>query len=326
MPADIRHARTPWSAAVDPLSLPHADAQRLLSTGAPVFLPVNPIEYHGPHLSLHNDALVTRGLVGLLHAAWSGDNDVPMLVTADLEVGVEPVRGPGTQDRPFAEVRDRVEAACTALADLGAQRVVVVTFHGAPMHSHALHAGVERLVERDIPAFAPMACMLREQIAFSDNDFDEIYALIEDADDRAALHAGMSHDFHGGFLETSLALALAPDGVSDVRHEVPDCPSFPPDAATLALARQAESRGRAELAQELKLAAWGKGWMAMDGFLGYSSKPRLASAEAGWMFANLLLPAIVEQGREVLWGGAAAPTPPMSWLRKLSLGGRLRLG
>ena len=42
--------------------LPNDAARRLLATGVPVYLPVNPVEYHGPHLSLHTDRLISRGL------------------------------------------------------------------------------------------------------------------------------------------------------------------------------------------------------------------------------------------------------------------------
>ncbi|MBI3544025.1 MAG: hypothetical protein HY075_12205 [Deltaproteobacteria bacterium] len=36
-------------------ALPHAKATDVLATGAPVYLFVNPVEYHGPHLPLYND-------------------------------------------------------------------------------------------------------------------------------------------------------------------------------------------------------------------------------------------------------------------------------
>lgn len=45
-----------------------ASAKAAFSSGAPVYLPVNPIEYHGPHLSLLNDHLISVGLAGDLHA------------------------------------------------------------------------------------------------------------------------------------------------------------------------------------------------------------------------------------------------------------------
>ncbi len=60
------------------LDLPHRRATTLLSSGAPVYLLVNPVEYHGPHLSLHNDRLVSMGLVRGLHARLADAHDWPL--------------------------------------------------------------------------------------------------------------------------------------------------------------------------------------------------------------------------------------------------------
>ena len=51
------------------LDLPHREARRLAAEDRPVYLLVNPVEYHGPHLSLHNDQHVSLGLTGALDAA-----------------------------------------------------------------------------------------------------------------------------------------------------------------------------------------------------------------------------------------------------------------
>src|SRR5512138_1227236 len=127
------------------LDQPNAAARQLLATGVPVFVPVNPVEYHGPHLSLHNDHLVCAGYLRDLHdRLWP---DAPFVVVRDLEVGVDPVPGPGSRPVAFATVRRMVEDACAAVADLGARAVVLGTFHGSPMHNHALERGV-RLLER----------------------------------------------------------------------------------------------------------------------------------------------------------------------------------
>jgi len=144
------------------LDLPHADARRLLSTGAPVFLTVNPVEFHGPHLSLHNDRLVSTGMARELHARWAGARpEWPFLLADDLEMGVEPCPGPGTRAHGLPEVRAAVERACAALADLGARRVVILTFHGSPLHGLAVQAGVDLLLSRGVRALAPFHVVLR---------------------------------------------------------------------------------------------------------------------------------------------------------------------
>ena len=62
------------------------DARAALATGAPVYLSINPVEYHGPHLSLHNDGLISAGLIGDLHGRLQKSHpDWPLLVAPDLE-------------------------------------------------------------------------------------------------------------------------------------------------------------------------------------------------------------------------------------------------
>src|SRR5262245_44467142 len=136
--------------------LPHSRARQLCATGAPVFMSVNPVEYHGPHLSLHNDRLVSAGLsrdlsacIARRHPEW------PFLEADDLEVGVEPAAGLGSRHTTYLEVRALVRESCRALVELGARRVVLMTFHGAPLHNLALEAGVELLRQLGVEALAP---------------------------------------------------------------------------------------------------------------------------------------------------------------------------
>jgi creatinine amidohydrolase len=105
----------------------HTEARRLVKTGATVFLTVNPVEFHGPHLSLHNDRIISLGLAKDLHARL--EPKAPLLLGADLEVGVDPCPGPGSRHTPYGVVRDLVVEACRALAELGVKRVVLMTFH-----------------------------------------------------------------------------------------------------------------------------------------------------------------------------------------------------
>src|SRR5690242_6933886 len=88
--------------------VPHQEARRLVSSGAPVYLTINPVEYHGPHLSLHNDRLISFGLAREVHEALAKTNDWPFVVGADLEIGVEPCPGPGSRRTPFGVARHLV--------------------------------------------------------------------------------------------------------------------------------------------------------------------------------------------------------------------------
>ena len=89
--------------------LPHARAREAVDTGAPVFLFVNPVEYHGPHLPLHNDHLVSAGLARELHARLAArDPGLPFLSAGELEIGVAEADHPlPTGNRDLAAIHDR---------------------------------------------------------------------------------------------------------------------------------------------------------------------------------------------------------------------------
>ena len=300
--------------------LPHRDAARLLDSGVPAWVCVNPVEYHGPHLSLHNDRLVSEGLCRHLHARlWPSE---PLLLCDDLEVGVEPVPGPGTRAVPFATVRTLVVDAARALHALGARRVVVMTFHGAPLHNLAIHAGVEWLAAHGVPAVAPFHRLMDQLVEPSEALLDRAVAAVP-PERRAIARAELPHDYHAGTFETSLALWLAPASVSPVYRELPDCPEIQPDGALLRASAIAAALGRRRVSAELRLAAWGVGWQKLRPFPGYTGRPSWATAEIGESFGRLLIDEYAKAATEVLAGRSPHPPAVMSWLAWATLGGRL---
>ncbi len=302
---------------------PHKQAQALVSSGAPVFLSVNPVEYHGPHLSLHNDRLITAGMMRDVHERLSARHDWPLLVAADLEMGVEPVPGPGSRPVPYATVAEHVKQACDALADLGAQRIVIMTFHGAPLHNIAIEQGIRRLGERRVTAAAPFNVLMEALLDFDPNDVAPAYAYIEDPAEREAMLASSPADFHAGFGETSLTMHYAPETVDDCYRELPPCPDFTPVPALQAAAKAAKAVGRRRLAMELEFAALGMAWMQLDPFPGYSGRPHRATPDAGAKLAGLIVDGFVDTLEAVFAGERTSPAPIMRWLTTATLGGRL---
>src|SRR5260370_37005528 len=267
--------------------MPHAQARALLAAGAPVFLPVKPGESQGPHLSLDNDGLVSRGLARDIHAVLAqSEGDWPCLVTSDLEVGVDPCPGPGTRATPFRQVRSLVLEACRRLVELGAQRVVLVTFHGGPLHNLALDAGVRWLTAHGVRALAPLNLLLRAMLDIRAENYADVYATIPDGAERAAAMAEAPTDFHAGLFETSLSLHYAPDSVDPNYTRLPPCPPIVADRALLAASRAAQRLGPSPLAPELQFSPTGKGWDALPPFPAYTSRPHLASREAGATIAR----------------------------------------
>lgn len=312
-----------YAAMTSLLDLPHAQARRLVSSGAPVFLSINPIEYHGPHLSLHNDALVTAGLIRDVHALLRRDHpDWPLLVAGELEVGVDPTPGPGSRPVPMHLVSRLVVDACRALVALGARQVVLATFHGNPLHNVAIHKGVEWLERQGVQVVAPFNLLLRAAVRGEVDEIVDAYATVRDEAVRERMLRGAARDLHAGFGETSLSLHYAPDTVAG--HEgLPPCPEVAPDPVITTAARGSRRAGREDLALELDLLAFGKSWFALRPFPGYTGSPHLANAEAGAVLARVLSERFAAAVEDVLAGRARSPRPLFAWMDSVTLGGRI---
>jgi creatinine amidohydrolase len=306
------------------LDVSHSRARALLASGAPVFLPVNPVEYHGPHLPLHNDALISRGLSRALHAELGAlGRDWPLLVASDLEVGVDPTSGPGSRLVSYRDATALVVEACRRLVELGAQRVILMTFHGAPLHSLAIDAGVRWLTRHGVPALSPLNLLLQAMLDLNVEDYADAYATIEDEAERAVMIREATNDFHAGFMETSLALHYAPESVDPIHRKLPPCPEVVPNARLLTASRAAARFGKMQLARELRFAATAIAWHALRPFPGYTSRPHLASAEAGSTIAGHVVPEFARVADRVFRGQEAAPEPIMPWIASATLGGTI---
>jgi creatinine amidohydrolase len=305
------------------LDVAHQEARRLVRSGAPVYLTINPVEYHGPHLSLHNDRLISLGLVADVHEQFAKTHDWPLLLGADLEVGVEPCPGIGTRRTPFPVVRHLVVEACRALAELGATKVVLMTFHGAPLHNLAIEAGVELLRAVNIRAVAPFNGVLSELLFLDPARYAGAFAHIEDAAERSQMMAALALDFHAGFFETSMALHYAPSSVAPDYRSLPPCADVRPDGKFVLASKMARALGADQLSRELSFAAAGLGWNALRPFPGYTGRPHRATPQAGAVFAAEIVRRYAEGIEDVFAGRAESPPPIMRWAGRLSLGGRI---
>ncbi len=304
---------------------PHREARRLVSSGFPVYVTVNPVEYHGPHLSLHNDRRLARGILEALHPRIEEAlGEHPLVVGADLEVGVEPCAGPGTRHVSFRAVRALVLETCRTLAELGARRVVLATFHGSPAHNLALQAGVDWLERRGVRAIAPFHVVLDAMISFDDPEtYAPAVVHVQDPQERAGMLAGLARDFHAGFFETSLSLHLAPETVSPIYRDLPPCAEIRPAPGFARLARWAARVGRRRLAREFEMVAHAIGWTNLRPFPGYTGRPAHATASAGAFFTVKIIERYAEAMRRVFLEDAPGPRPILPWMTALTLAGRL---
>lgn len=300
------------------LDLPSDALRAQLDEGAIAIVTVNPVEYHGPHLSLSNDRHISHGLAIDVCRAL----DLPFVVVGDIPLGVEPCPGPGSRHSDYATVRDAVVEACRALTELGAERVVLSTFHGSPLHNRAVDDGVRFLASRGVRAFAPLVCVLERLLVLDPRDLDDAVAPVDESE-RDELRGELANDLHAGFFETSLTLHYAPHTVSKDLASVPHAPKLVPDARVSFLADAAARAGLPRRAAELRFVAAALAWMSLDPFPGYTGKPSLANARSGAAFARLIVDDAAALARKVLVEGEPMPPPPLAWVKPLTLGGRL---
>ncbi len=302
------------------LDLPHHEARDRLSSGAIAWIAVNPVEYHGPHLPLDTDRLQSLGWIADLHREL-GEPGEPLLA-ADLPLGVDPAPGPGSRPASFSRVLEAADQACRTVEELGARRVVLVTFHGSPLHNLALHHAVAGCRRRGVAAAAPFQEIVR--FLLEPLDLDQVRPAVAHLTEAAGevVLRDLPTDFHAGFFETSMMLHWAPSTVSPRHVELPPCPPVPPSRGWRAMGRLAGALGAAGVATELGFVATALGWQGLRPFPGYTGSPAHASGAAGAHFARLVLDRSVPAVRRAL-SGEAGPGPALSWIGPLTAWGRL---
>lgn len=299
---------------------PHRQLAELGRAGVPVHFFVNPVEYHGPHLSLGNDRILSERIALKLHQRLTAEQgDFPFVVGGHLDMGCDPCPGPGSVSTSYNQLCAALGRRVDALAALGVQRVLFHTFHGSPFHQHALDWAVQRLHRRGVAAVNLFPATIDLILNFDRDRYLPLRALLPSLADFERVVATLPWDHHAGFFETSVALYVAAETVSPDYRQVPDCPSLNPSVPLQALARTLGSR-------ELENAAYALAWVRLKPFPGYTGVPSLASPEAGRFYVeDLILPRYLERCRPVLWENAPPPRAGFAWVRPFAVlvGGRI---
>ena len=177
------------------------DFARLLATGQAAqtiaVLPVAATEQHGPHLPLSVDTVLAEGVVAAALAHLAPELPVLFLPTQAVGFSPEHARFPGTLTlktetivRLWTDIGESVAAA-------GIKKLVLFNAHGGQV-------SVMDLVARDLRARLDM-------LVYSVSWFN-LPLLDGQGQDVNALFSAEEHRFgiHGGEIETSMMLALAP--------------------------------------------------------------------------------------------------------------------
>ncbi len=153
-------------------------------------LPVAAIEQHGPHLPLSVDAVIAEGIVA--RAGPDLPPDVPVAVLPLLPVGKsnEHAAFPGTLSLSTETVLRLWRDVAESVARAGVGKLVIFNSHGG-------QSGLVELVARDLRVERRMTVL-----AFNAYRFLDAGDLFDEAEIR--------HGVHGGAVETSMMLHLAP--------------------------------------------------------------------------------------------------------------------
>ncbi len=311
---------------IDLSSIPQADAKALLASGVPVYLLVNPVEFHGPHLPLGNDHNLSLCVSHELHQHLQKQHpDWPFVLATPLHVGADAAPGHGSVNVPFQTVRRLVLDSCRALEALGARRVILMTFHGSPFHGAAVQSGVRYLRSRGVSSISPFNLVLKEVVNYRPDKFQDPFLPIQDPKIRARIQKELAEDFHAGFFETSLALHYCPETVSEIYRDLPGCPTVGHTWFFRALSIVGHLLGLSKFANEANLVSLAISWSKLSPFPGYTGFPHLANAQSGAAFAKIILENYIPHVEEALDGSHSGVDPMMGWLLPLTLQGRIGL-
>ncbi|MGI9352956.1 MAG: creatininase family protein [Rhizobiaceae bacterium] len=175
-------------------------------------LPLGAQEQHGPHLPLETDTIIASGIACRLAGALSEDLAVTFLPAEPIGYSVEHMDYEGSQTLKYDEAINRWIGIGQSLAEQGIKKLLLLNAHGG-------NSPLMIIVATELRVRFDMLC-----VATSWTRFIEAGKTIS-ADEK-------SFGIHGGDLETSVMLALAPDTVDIEKAE--NFPSFQKDLSSRA--------------------------------------------------------------------------------------------
>ncbi|MCB1448382.1 MAG: creatininase family protein [Rhizobiaceae bacterium] len=164
-----------------------------ISSRTIAILPLGAHEYHGPHLPPETDATIARAVAGRLRRALPDSLDAIFLETESVGYSPEHLDRPGTRSLAFDEAVERWLGIAGDLASRGIRKLVLLNAHGG-------NAPLMTIVATETRLRFAMLCVATSWTRFG-------------LPDGVIAPAEKATDIHGGDIETSVMLAIAPERV-----------------------------------------------------------------------------------------------------------------
>jgi len=162
-----------------------------LSPVAIVVLPLGATEQHGPHLPFETDTIIAEGIAARARELLPQGMEVEFLPAEPIGYSPEHLFSPRTRSLGFGEAVDRWIGIGEAAAARGARRFVMLNAHGG-------NAPLMTVVATELRVRHAMLAVATSWTRFG------YPADLVSAEEKA-------YGVHGGFVETSVMLALRPD-------------------------------------------------------------------------------------------------------------------
>ena len=196
------------------------EVEQLDSQHTLVFLPISPLEQHGPHLPLGMDLFgaeyLTRQMAELFQTLYA---DWDVVLVPGIPVGCNAFDYPGSLFTRQRLVRDLLVDYGACLARHGLKHLVLVSVHGGTGHIIAMEEAAEILHRRfKCRVISPLGALATK---FFSGGYEEELSAWNGGPLSDEQKEQLRSDWHAGWWETSLMMLARPDLVRPFQ-DLPD--------------------------------------------------------------------------------------------------------
>lgn len=195
------------------LELSWVEVEKLNKGSTVIFVPLSPIEAHGPHLPLGTDIFAAQDIAEKAgEYLCKRDNRLQAVLAPAISIGCSDITAdfPGTISLKGSTLYHLVTDFCGALAASGFKYIVITNHHLDPVHLKAILAAIEDVASRFDVRIIETASL----ICYSGRESEEIRQ-------GRALGLEMQTEVHADVRETAFIKYRYPDLIKQDPDELP---------------------------------------------------------------------------------------------------------